>query len=695
MTRAAARAGIWLLALAGALGLNATAATAATPALSEQALLTRLTEPAAQLNSLPPGLSVTQLSSHDLTGGNIDGGSYDETAGETVLPPTFVGMEDGTYVLADEPGPGCLVRIWMTGDTNDTQGDPGSFGNLQLFFDGSSTPAVNEPVDEFFAGKDPRFPAPLVNDYLTSSGGNYSYIPFCFAHRLVIRVTGALTTDQNYFQLTFLHAPVGTPVQTYDGDGEAAAQAAAATLGDVGQAPASAPASSISTSVSPSAVAALPTLAGPGTVRYLQISVKPFDIATLDSLSLRVSVDGSREPQVDLPLADVFGDGLEVRPIRSLDFGMDPSTDTGYLALPIPYSSQAQISVASSSATAAVAVSAWTGAPVRTVDRLYGEQFTTQTRIGQDFPVLEATGSGHLASYVMDITDAGTPLSGESGGQWFMEGDERVYVDGLRSPSIYGTGTEDEFDGGYSFNQGAFTLPFNGAGPLGQTAITDGGTQSAYRVYGDDGVIWSDGLDFGQQAGGDNERLPETATATTFSYRGPQLLFPSDSIVFGNAASEQTHHLTGSFTRVTLDAYFEGARDGTIPVSTLAFGGTYYPSPPPQASNESYEAAGIAFQTPISVTLRIPRNNQGVVLRRLQNQTTPVPVDVTVDGHGAGVWPGAAFQGNWSKRWLESDYALPPDLTVRRSTIVVSLTPTDPTETATAYTLQALSLNSR
>ena len=88
--------------------------------------------------------------------------------------------------------------------------------------------------------------------------------------------------------------------------------------------------------------------------------------------------------------------------------------------------------------------------------------------------MLDATGSGRLASYVMDVSDPDAPLSGESGGQWFMEGDERVYVDGLRSPSIYGTGTEDEFDGGYYFNHGAFTLPFNGAGPLGQTSPTAG-----------------------------------------------------------------------------------------------------------------------------------------------------------------------------------------------------------------------------
>jgi hypothetical protein len=634
------------------------------------------------------------VSSHDLTGGNVDGGSYHDALGQALLPATFVRMQDGVYVLADQLGPACLVRLWMTATTNQTQGDPGSFGNLQMFFDGSSTPAVNEPVSDFFAGRDPRFPAPLVNNYRVSSGGNYSRIPFCFAHRLEIRVTGALTTSQNYFQLTFLHAPSGTPVQTFDGGGARAADTAAGALVDVGRPRSSAPTSTTSAALIPAGDVALPTLSGRGTVRYLQVAVKPFDITTLKALSLRVAVDGSERPQVDVPLADVFGDGIEVRPIKSLDFGMDPSTSTGYLALPIPYGKQAKISVTSSGAHASVSIRAWTGGPTATTERLYGQTLITQTRLGQDFPVLEAQGSGHLASYVMDLADPSAPLSGNGGGQWFMEGDERAYVDALRSPSIYGTGTEDEFDGGYYFNQGAFTLPFNGAGPLGQTAPTGGGTQSAYRVYGDGGVVWSHGLDFRQQAGGDNERLPETAVATTFSYRGARQLLPSDDVVFGDAGSEQAHHLSGAFDRLSLDAYFEGNHDGTIPVSTVAFGGTYYPTPPEQASNESYSAAGIAFRSPISVTLRIPSSNRRVVLRRLQDQATTTPVNVTVDGQQAGIWAGGAFQGNASKRWLESDYELAPQLTAGRSLITVTLSPTNPGQTATAYSLQALARRS-
>ena len=87
--------------------LGVTSSAAAQTPLSEGSLLSRLVTPAAQLTPLPAGATVTLLSSHDMTGGNIDGGSYNDTLGMT-LPHTYERVEDGAYVLADVPGPGHL-----------------------------------------------------------------------------------------------------------------------------------------------------------------------------------------------------------------------------------------------------------------------------------------------------------------------------------------------------------------------------------------------------------------------------------------------------------------------------------------------------------------------------------------------------------------------------------------------------------
>jgi hypothetical protein len=289
---------------------------------------------------------------------------------------------------------------------------------------------------------------------------------------------------------------------------------------------------------------------------------------------------------------------------------------------------------------------------------------------------------------VLDVADGGPAPA--SGMQFFMEGDERVYVDDARSPALYGTGTEDAFNGGFYYNKGAFSLATHGAGPF--ITRPDGhGAQSQYRVFAGDGVVWDSALAFGMEHGGGDERLQETVAATTFSYRGAPALRRTDAVVFGDAASASTHVLAGAVAPRSLDAYFEGDRDGNIPVSTVVVGGFYYPAPPPEVSPEGVHADGVAFSSPISVTLRVDPHNRGVVLRRLADQAPPlVPLAISVDGAGAGTWTSATSIANPSKRWLEDDFSLPPALTAGRSLLRVTLAPVG--GEGALYGLQALSI---
>ena len=48
---------------------------------------------------------------------------------------------------------------------------------------------------------------------------------------------------------------------------------------------------------------------------------------------------------------------------------------------------------------------------------------------------------------------------------FYLEGNERAFVDGAAQPQILGTGTEDFFDGGWYFYDQLFSLPFSGSPP--------------------------------------------------------------------------------------------------------------------------------------------------------------------------------------------------------------------------------------
>jgi hypothetical protein len=650
--------------------------------LSGDELLDRIVDPVAAARPLPAGVRVVQHSSRDRRGGNVDGGSYGgAVSAVSGQPRTFVRREDGAFVVLDQQRPGCLTRIWLTGsDDKGQQGSPARFGRLQLFVDGEQRPSVDLPAVDFFAGRDARFPQPLVGDHEVSSGGNYSNVPFCFARSLKVRFTGDLPDSMSYYQLTVLEAPPGAPVRPYAAT--LATRAAAERLKRAGEPPGGAPEVDVRRRVEKGTVP-LARLDGAGSIRHLRIGVEPFDIDTLQSLELRVAADGAT-PQISVPLGALFGDGLAVRPIRSSAFGMSPQAKSGYFSIPIPFARSASVWVVAGR-PAHVRLEAWRGAAIPGAGILHGERRVQKTELGDDVRVLDAAGSGRLVSLVLDIVGdeatAANPL------QSFLEGDERVHVDGARSPSIHGTGTEDFFNGGYYYKKGAFTLPTHGAGAL-VTRPVFRGAQSQYRVLLGDPIVWSREIALGMEHGGGDEDPDRTVASTTFSYRGATQLTQTDAIEPGDQASETAHALTGAFTRQTLSAYFEGDRDGSVPVSTRFIGGFYYPAPPPQASPEGVTDEGIEFRTPVSFDIALDPSNEGAVLRRVLDQGSESAVDVLVDGQPAGRW--AVNIPAPDKRWLEDDFALPWALTAGKRHIRVTLAPAGGSA-ATAFGLVAFS----
>jgi hypothetical protein len=129
-----------------------------------------LADPEAAAAPLPDAVRVVQHSSHDRQGGNFDGGTYDGPLGPIGQPPTYLRRDEHGTVLFGERRPGCLVRMWFTGFSPST-GRVDAFGRIQLLFDGEPTPRVDVDATEFFAGRLPGYPQPLVADAVSSSGG--------------------------------------------------------------------------------------------------------------------------------------------------------------------------------------------------------------------------------------------------------------------------------------------------------------------------------------------------------------------------------------------------------------------------------------------------------------------------------------------------------------------------------------------
>jgi hypothetical protein len=102
---------------------------------------------------------------------------------------------------------------------------------------------------------------------------------------------------------------------------------------------------------------------------------------------------------------------------------------------------------------------------------------------GKDYVVLETQGKGHYVGTVMAVRMRSP--------SWFGEGDEKIYIDNEKEPSIWGTGTEDYFLSAWGLQ--TTSTPYFGTPYFDQWGIV-GGHTSAYRWHINDPIVFEKGI---------------------------------------------------------------------------------------------------------------------------------------------------------------------------------------------------------
>lgn len=252
----------------------------------------------------------------------------------------------------------------------------------------------------------------------------------------------------------------------------------------------------------------------------------------------------------------------------------------------------------------------------------------------------------------------------------YLEGDERVYVDGARTPQIHGTGTEDFYEGGWYFNRDTFTTPLVGesgheSGSSGCPTGMD--CTSTYRQLIADAVPFGSSLRFGIEHGAtDNEQADYASTAFWYSQRGLGTV-RSDSVDLADTSSRAAHKVTGGPAATPLSASYEGS-------STALVASTH---------------GVVATTAPMHITVAVPAGAGDVRLRRMSDQAVGYQsAAVTVDGAAAGTWLQPL--GNTTHRWLDDTFAVPSALTAGKRHLDIVITPLGSTPwTAARYDVLA------
>ena len=380
----------------------------------------------------------------------------------------------------------------------------------------------------------------------------------------------------------------------------------------------------------------------------------------LRGLRLRATFDGERT--VDAPLGEFFGSGHATAPVRALMYGIDAEAAGGPELTswwPMPFARNAEVELYNGSGTAITAGTAEvTAAASRThaqavasgdAGRFRATSHAGPTEPGESWDFLATGGTGKFTGVTHTMT-------GELNRN-YLEGDERVYVDGARTPQIHGTGTEDFYQSGWYFNRGTYTQPFNGnpthlGPPTGCTAERD--CTGTYRLLIHDAVPFTQSIDFDIEHGFVNDKQADYSTTAYWYGEEKPSGTRTDTLDVGDAGSEKAHAYTsdapGDVT--SLDSVFDG--DAQHP--------------------RQLTADTRATTAPVSFTLRVDRGNEGVELRRTSDQAQPYQrAAVTVDGEELPDWLQPL--GNAERRWLDDTYQIPASATAGKREITVTLTP--------------------
>lgn len=410
--------------------------------------------------------------------------------------------------------------------------------------------------------------------------------------------------------------------------------------------------------------------AGLGDRRY---PVAPAAVAEsdriLEGLRLRISFDGSRT--VDVGVGEFFGSGLGKVDVRSLMLSVDTTENGAFTSWwPMPYARDAVVELVNTSGVPIRGGSVQVGSAVDPAlatalaaggSRAYfrATHRAGQTRHGQDWNFLSARGTGVV--YGVSATMRGQTPPAERNPLVFLEGDERITVDGAATPAVIGSGSEDFYESGWYFmdheadrREGVpYAMPL--AGVTGSRLGADGcryACLTAYRMMISEAAPFAESVDFDIEHGWDSDVPAHYSTVTYWYGRTDTSAEQTDVVDAGDDGSRRSHayRAAGERTR-TMTSTFEGRGDRT-PVT----------------------ARVTSADDTVTFLAGIDPANRGVRLYRVSDQADAVQrARVYVDGALVGEW----YQPlrNAHSRWLEDAFDVPGAVTAGRTALTVRLEP--------------------
>jgi hypothetical protein len=428
-----------------------------------------------RLTYLPdPSYRVIQYSSYDRRSiipgmegwfSNADGFGNEPIPGfeEVLVSPDQNGI--GTYLICDVQGAGAIVRRWTAGIN----------GEVRCYLDNMEKPFYEGKASDFFWNAAGEISVSGIDLSLSSlfRQSDATYFPIPFSSHCRIEWIGDIR------KIHFYHVGLrvyrdGTQVRTFMPEDLDEYEDKLLKLSDLFSNPDTA--MHMEESNTEEFVKELPANSqlellnkeGTGAISYLSFRIRASEMeSALRQCLLNIYFDNAVVPQVQSPLGDFFGAAPGLNPY--LSYPLSVQTDSTLVCrFLMPFRDNVKITVDNLSVEA-ISLSS----NIQFTDYVWEEgssmHFRARWRIDNgltasdslimDIPYIMIQGKGRIvgvAAYLYNPSQAVT-----SWGNWWGEGDEKIYIDEDTFPSFFGTGSEDYFNYSWSSDR-IFFFPYCG-----------------------------------------------------------------------------------------------------------------------------------------------------------------------------------------------------------------------------------------
>ncbi len=331
---------------------------------------------------------------------------------------------------------------------------------LRFYFDNEQAPRLDLSMAELFGDRGSRWPfvPPLSVTFESGRGAgegpcNLCYVPIPFAKHLKIVGRNVMFYHVDYHRL-----PPGTAVESFSyplaEKHRKVIDQAAQQWRRIPWRPGVSPSEKYE-APGPTVLAAGEThrtrVEGEGAIHTIAVKLAGPTPEVLRAVVLEIAFEDEANVCVRVPIGDFFGSGCGDRRFVSQPTGM---TDQGYYAYwPIPFRKSAVVCLRNETARP-VTMDAFTVGYVRRKQAPNAGYFHARyvenhdVPLREDYHILDVQGRGKLVGTNVTMQNARGAQ-----GIFFLEGDEKIYVDGEDYPSRWlGTGAEDYFNGAYFWN---------------------------------------------------------------------------------------------------------------------------------------------------------------------------------------------------------------------------------------------------